>query len=104
MRRIDLLPGQQDGVEYGRAIRSTVGLNIAATNQVLTDAVVSGKNEDGGKQVQSNTVGGTLSCIGNEPPFDGQFDTAAAIEGECTGFCYRTVTTLAYSIRAQGSS
>jgi hypothetical protein len=30
------------------------------------------------------TVGGTLSYIGNEPPFNGSFNTAAALEGQCT--------------------
>ena len=38
------------------------------------------------KNVQGNTVGGRLSCIGNAPPFDGRFNTAAAFQGQCTGF------------------
>ena len=64
---------------------STVGLNISS-NQVLTDAEVSGNTGKVDKNVQGNTVGGTLSCIGNAPPFDGRFNTAAAFQGQCTGF------------------
>ncbi len=63
---------------------STVGLNISA-NQVGTDATVSGNGGQVDKYVQGNTVGGTLSCIGNEPPFVGTFNTAASFLGQCTG-------------------
>jgi hypothetical protein len=62
----------------------TVGLNIAA-NHILTAAEVSGTTGTVIKQVHTNTVGGTLSCIGNEPPFVGSFNTAATLEGQCTG-------------------
>ena len=41
---------------------STVGLNISS-NQVATDATVSGNKGKVEKNVQGNTVGGTLSCI-----------------------------------------
>ena len=64
---------------------STVGINISS-NQVLTDAEVSGNTGAVDKNVQGNTVGGRLSCIGNAPPFDGRFNTAAAFQGQCTGF------------------
>jgi hypothetical protein len=64
---------------------STVGLNISS-NQVATDATVSGNRGSVAKNVQGNTVGGTLSCIRNEPPFDGRFNTAAVFKGQCEGF------------------
>jgi hypothetical protein len=63
---------------------STVGLNISS-NQIRTDATVSFNAGPVEKNVQGNTVGGTLSCVGNAPPFLGTFNTAAAFEGECTG-------------------
>jgi hypothetical protein len=61
---------------------STVGLNISS-NQVGTDATVSGNRGRVEKNVQGNTVGGTLSCIGNEPPFLGTSNTATAFRGQC---------------------
>jgi hypothetical protein len=64
---------------------STVGLNIAV-NQIRTDAEVSLNRGQAQKLVQGNTVGGTLSCIANAPPFDGSFNTAAAFRGQCRGF------------------
>jgi hypothetical protein len=63
---------------------STVGLFIA-DNEVQADAEVSGNTGTVGKSVQGNRVGGTLSCIGNEPPFEGGFNTAATLEGQCKG-------------------
>jgi hypothetical protein len=63
---------------------STVGLNIAS-NQVQTDAEVSRNKGQVDKMVQGNTVGGTLSCIGNTEPFVGSFNTAASFEGQCSG-------------------
>jgi hypothetical protein len=63
---------------------STVGLNISS-NHVATDATVSGNKGSVEKNVQGNTIAGTLSCIGNEPPFLGTFNTAAAFEGQCQG-------------------
>jgi hypothetical protein len=68
-------------------------LNIAS-NLVLTDAEVSGTTVTMGRQVQANTVRGTLSCVGNEPPFGGSFNTAAALRTVRGGlFNYRTATT-----------
>ena len=64
---------------------STVGLNISA-NQIRTDAEVSLNRGQVEKNVQGNTVGGTLSCLGNAPPFEGSFNTAAAFRGQCRGF------------------
>jgi hypothetical protein len=63
---------------------STVGLNIT-DNEVRTDADVSRNHGQVEKFVQGNRVGGTLSCIANEPPFEGSFNTAAAFQGECRG-------------------
>ena len=63
---------------------STVGLNISS-NQVATDATVSGNKGRVEKNVQANVVGGTLSCVDNELPFLGTFNTAAAFQGQCTG-------------------
>jgi hypothetical protein len=63
---------------------STVGLNVSS-NQVRTNATVSANKGRVDKNVQGNTVGGTLSCVGNSPPFLGTFNTAQKFEGECTG-------------------
>jgi hypothetical protein len=63
---------------------STVGLNISS-NLVATDATVSGNKGRVEKNVQANVVGGTLSCVDNELPFLGTFNTAAAFQGQCTG-------------------
>jgi hypothetical protein len=64
---------------------STFGLNITA-NQIRKHAEVSRNTGQVVKVVSSNTVGGTLSCIANTPPFEGSFNTAAAFRGECRGF------------------
>jgi hypothetical protein len=63
---------------------STVGLNLSA-NQIAGDATVSNNKGKGEKNVQGNTVGGALTCTNNKAPFLGTFNTAATLNGQCTG-------------------
>ena len=68
-------------------------LNIAS-KQVPTDARLSGTTGTVGKQRPGNTVGGTLSCVGERAVVRRSFNTAAAFEGQWEVlFNYCTVTT-----------